>query len=67
MEECINKILSVIRRHTSFGFIKMQEEQEIRNAVQFYVDSIILVERERAYNEGYLSGVRTAHRMNTPN
>ena len=67
MEECIDKILSVIRRHTSFGFIKMQEEQEIKDAIQSYVNSIILFEKEISYNEGYLSGVKTAHRMNTPN
>jgi hypothetical protein len=67
MEECMNTILSIIRKHTSFGFVKMQEEIEIRETIKSYVESVVLIERERAYNEGYLAGIKTSHRMQSIN
>jgi hypothetical protein len=67
MEECMNTILSIIRKHTSFGFVKMQEEVEIREAIDSYVNHVVLIEKERAYNEGYLAGIRTSQRMQSIN
>lgn len=67
MEDCVNKIISIIKRHTSFGFIKMQEEQEIRDAIKYYVDSTVLLEKEKSYNDGYLAGIRTSQRMSSHN
>lgn len=67
MENCLNTIFNIIRRHTSFGFVKEQEQIEIREAIDSYVKSVVLIEKERAYNEGYLAGVKTSHRMNNPN
>jgi hypothetical protein len=67
MENCLEKIFSIIRRHTSFGFVKEQEQIEIREAIQSYVNSVVLIEKERAYNDGYLSGIRTSQRMRSVN
>jgi hypothetical protein len=67
MEECINKIISIVRRYTPVGFVKMQEEIEIRETIESYVKSVVLIEKERAYNEGYLAGIKTSHRMQSIN
>jgi hypothetical protein len=67
MDNCLEKIFSIIRRHTSFGFVKMQEEVEIREAIESYVNSVVLIEKERAYNEGYIAGIRTSQRMQSIN
>jgi hypothetical protein len=67
MDECISKILFIIKRHTSLGFVKMQEEQEIKKTIGSYINSVVLIERERAYNEGYLAGIKTSHRMQSIN
>jgi hypothetical protein len=67
MENCLNTIFNIIRRHTSFGFVKEQEQIEIREAIDSYVNHVVLIEKERAYNEGYLTGVKTAQRMNSHN
>jgi hypothetical protein len=67
MENCLNTIFNIIRRHTSFGFVKEQEQIEIREAIDSYVNHVVLIEKERAYNEGYLSGIRTSQRMRSVN
>jgi hypothetical protein len=60
-------ILSIIKKHTSFGFVKMKEEIEIRETIESYVNSVVLIEKERAYNEGYIAGIRTSQRMQSIN
>lgn len=67
MEECLENILNIVRRYSNVGFIKIKEEQEIKDSINKYVDSLVLIEKEKAYNEGFLSGIKVSQRINSTN
>jgi len=67
MEDCLNDIVDIIRRCSNVGFIKIKEEQEIIDSIKKYTDSMVLLEKEKAYNEGFLAGIKVSQRINNIN
>jgi hypothetical protein len=67
LEECLNKILNVVRKYSSFGIIKIKDEEEIKNILIVFLNSIISAEKQKSYNEGYIVGIKMCKKMNEIN
>ena len=56
------EVLDIVRKHNSYGFVKEADASKIEEIVEQYVNESVMVEKEIAYNNGFIDGVRSAQR-----
>jgi hypothetical protein len=57
-------IVSVMRTQTSYGFVKDSEVSKVEQIVESYLSESLLIEKEIAYNQGFVDGIRSAKNPN---
>jgi hypothetical protein len=58
-----DKIIDIVRKYSSFGLVKSEDEQEIESLLR----EQNLVIKEEAYNRGFIDGVKSSQRMESAN
>lgn len=67
MDVYVEKICDVFRPYSSFGFIKEEDRDKVTEIVDEIKRQENLLVRESAYNDGFLTGVKSAQRMGSIN
>jgi hypothetical protein len=57
-------ILNIMRRQTSYGFVKESEALKVEQIIENYLSESLLIEKEMAYNKGFIDGIRSARNPN---
>ena len=56
----VTEVLDIVRKHNSYGFVKEADASKIEEIVEQYVKESLTIEKEVAYNKGFVDGVRSA-------
>lgn len=62
MDAFVERICDVFRPYSSFGFIKEEDRDKIAEIVDEIRREESLIVKEYSYNEGFVTGVRSAQR-----
>jgi hypothetical protein len=64
MDAFVEKICDVFRPYSSFGLIKQEDRDKVAHIVNEIRREEALIAKECSYNEGFVTGVRSAQRGN---
>jgi hypothetical protein len=64
MDAFVEKICDVFRPYSSFGLIKQEDKDKVAQIVNQIRREEALMAKEYSYNEGFVTGVRSAQRGN---
>lgn len=62
MDLYVEKICNVFRPYSAFGFVKEEDRDKIAEIVDEIRKEEALMVKEYSYNEGFVTGVRSAQR-----
>jgi len=54
------EVLDIVRKNNSYGFIGESDASKIEEIVEQYVKESLIIDKEIAYNKGFVDGVRSA-------
>lgn len=60
----MKEIIEIMRKQVPYGFVKTSEAADAQKIIEEYLNERLSVEKEIAYNKGFIDGARSARSLN---
>lgn len=60
----MKEIIEIMRKQVPYGFVKTSEAADVQKIIEEYLNERLSVEREIAYNKGFIDGAKSIRNVN---